>query len=422
MPNLQKELELYVGIGVAFTFSVVCLLLLLRSTRRDETPNWKVFTAVGAAMLASVMFVGNAPFISLVQNVVISLGCLIALYLHITRQASPKPMIVALLATVMLTTLLINQASRSFEIGLLNWFRVKVEDAAPAEMLARLEQKQAEHDAFKAYEGRIEANENLFDAFSQSTLDELAALNAWKDVSEKHTYDAGVDPTSLNVLSEGMDTLGNKIALLEQTVYSSSYEPGEPAADAIPLLSNSIREMQDKIAQLERGASIPRQAGSDAPDITPTGPAARARYLDVEPINFGEISIASGGRETVKHEGRDRYEIWYEYRKWLFGSSNTLTIVDPRDNTTLFTEDIGYGAAYTVYMLDEARVAKKLLVRVLEISEREITIRVSEIAVGETEFNDWLRKQQMIKLREQERINEEIRRREKETQDQEGSK
>src|SRR5258708_4930927 len=129
----RDEIEAYVGLGIAVIFSIGFLILLVRASKKAANFNYRILGILALGMVGCVTMIGNAPYVSLIQNVAISLAFLLAFFIHMGTTAAqdtqPNVRLVGLLVASMLSCLIINQASRSFEIGLLRWFKIDVHES-----------------------------------------------------------------------------------------------------------------------------------------------------------------------------------------------------------------------------------------------------------------------------------------------------
>lgn len=156
------EVEVYVGIVLAGLLSLVCMVIFIRIIQSPEEKRSGLMILLGLTMLAGVLLVGDAPIVSLIVTSIVAMGCLYALHGAATTE-SPKTFVVGILAASMITSLLLSQASRSFDLGLLHWFEVSVHDRSAAEeFVSAAETLQTKAEA--ALASVAEAQEALEDA------------------------------------------------------------------------------------------------------------------------------------------------------------------------------------------------------------------------------------------------------------------
>lgn len=157
------EVEVFVGSVLAGLLSIVCVAIFARMVLSSDEERSGLMVLLGVTMLAGVLLVGDAPVVSLVVNSVVAVGCLHALYWAATKE-SPKTFVVGVLAVSMISSLLLSEASRSYEFSLFKWVELQASGSA------------AHSSEVRNFAARFYG---MFDQYSRNGVGRLFGVVAW---------------------------------------------------------------------------------------------------------------------------------------------------------------------------------------------------------------------------------------------------
>lgn len=363
--DMNTQLSVWTGVCLSAIFSVVFVVLLIRASRPGSSISFNVLLIIGIAMVVTVTLVGNAPYVAIVQGLIISLGTLAALYQHVTRVPSPQPRLVGILSSVMILTLILNSASRRYDFGLIRWFGLEVRTTAADELQAQIDAESARID-------------DRIDALSESLASLKQEHGSLRPSLETVQRDHGGIVTEVANLIKQNEIQSGKIAGLERNLL----ETGASLSRGMTLWSDSSALLQASLASVS--AAVERVGGTIEPlMLTNTAEGGKAsqsqRMSGAIPILSEEISINRGTRITRS----GRYELFFttvEERGFLSSSQRPiLRLVDQASGKVVLEMGPVIGFIGRGIIARHSGEPVELVLTVIETAADSATLRWMEI-------------------------------------------
>jgi len=346
----SNTLKVYAGLGLCLIFSIFFLAVLVRATMRKEALNFRILMVVAFAILATVTLVGDAPYVSLIQSVILSLGCLLALYHHITKgEDPPNARIVSLLVITMMACLLINQASDRLQFGLLKWFNVDVSglrgntdsSAALSNQLATIERDLASNGA------QLVTVKSTFEARFSNLTSTIQTVTNEVDVGRRV---AAQLQTEVQRATKQLDHYDVKFATLQNSGTEFSNQV-RVLRSQFPFqlisLSNDLRKIMAAVQQISDQSGrtdtvSPATESRGSPTVRPADAAAKT---DVRILRAGDEFELSPGeiRAFFSQEQVLCYQLVENHGLLSSGSNKILKSFNSRSGDICFEQEIRSG-------------------------------------------------------------------------------
>lgn len=384
----------YIGVGVSFIFSVVFLFIFIKSAKPGSPINYPVLLIIAAGILASTSLVGDAPFVSLIQGAVVSLGTLAALYIHVTKSDSPNPRIVATLAIAMITSLVINQASRHHHIGLIKWFGFEVRTGFD-EMLDQVSTLEGQVASIKAdsSKSRYYLNKKIEEIEENNKIIET-------DIAKLISYRSSLDDIIKKIQEDDKD-LGDKIAAFSKSQESlvKQIENIQANADQIKIDLSDSKEYQSSLFnQINALKTNEESIKDDLKSVKETqsnfrfnietkldpkkGGDTEVFIKDEDQLSiYKEFLLPLGTRKVMNKGQHELYHTKEVSHKFLSNETKTeyiLRLINRDTGEVDLEMPTEIGSIDDVILVDDAGNNRKIIITVLENSYEGFKVRWTE--------------------------------------------